>query len=346
MRVLITGGGGFVGSYFVRKLIADGQTPVVFDLYPPSGKLDDVVEYIVGDIRDHQQMVDACKGCDRVLHLAAAHHDFGISDATFQSVNVEGAKTLCDAMNEVGITKLCFYSSVAVFGDAEEPKSEETKPLPNNPYGLNKLAAEHVFKAWADDKLGRKCLVIRPTVTFGPGNYANMFSLIKQIDSGFYFHVGGSNLKSLSYVENLVSATLCMWKQMEASDKCFEFYNYVCKPDLTSREIAECIAEALGKKMLPFSVPFWLARIGALPFDVVSWATGRNLPISTARLRKLAVDQTKFESQKIRDQGYEQERSLTDGIRQMVDWYEQEGKEFGTREIKHRIPQEQAGRLV
>ena len=67
---------------------------------------------------------------------------------------------------------------------------------------------EKELKSWAEDQLGRRCIVVRPTVTFGADNFANMFTLIRQIDSGKFIFVGdGGNLKSLSFVNNIVDAT-------------------------------------------------------------------------------------------------------------------------------------------
>ena len=100
--------------------------------------------------------------------------DFGISPETFHAVNVKGAEILCQAMAEHDIDKVCFFSTVAVYGDAQAPLDESTPPQPNSPYGKTKLAAETVFRSWVDENAERHCLVIRPTVTFGPNNFANM----------------------------------------------------------------------------------------------------------------------------------------------------------------------------
>src|SRR5690625_7897155 len=93
-------------------------------------------------------------GCTAVLNLAAAHHDFGIGTATFESVNVGGARTVCAAMEHHGITNLCFYSSVAVYGEHTSPPDEHTVPDPVNDYGRTKLAAEGVYRAW-EAEIGR-----------------------------------------------------------------------------------------------------------------------------------------------------------------------------------------------
>src|SRR5206468_10577994 len=87
---------------------------------------------------------------------------------------------------------------------------------------------------------GRRVLVIRPPVACGPRNYANMYALIRQIDSGRFLQVGrGQNIERLVYVENLVAATIHAWRQQPAL--AWGVVNVVDKPDLTSRQIAEIL---------------------------------------------------------------------------------------------------------
>ena len=228
-------------------------------------------------------------------------------------------------MDARGVRELCFYSTVAVYGDAPPPYAETTVPAPISPYGASKLAGEAVFREWTARGEGRRCLVIRPTVTFGPGNFANMYSLIREIDRGRFLRVGqGTNIKSLSYVENLVAATLYLWSRPQRD--AFEVFNYIDKPDLTSGQIVAAVYEDLGKRLPKLSVPYPVARALALPFDAVIAATGRNLPISSARLKKLVVSETRYEADKVREAGFTPPVDLREGIRRMVAWYQSLGK--------------------
>ena len=77
MRICITGGTGFIGSWFARRLAAAGVEVVALDLHPPDPALP-LARFVRGDIRDPEALRRAFEGCDRVLALAAAHHDFGI----------------------------------------------------------------------------------------------------------------------------------------------------------------------------------------------------------------------------------------------------------------------------
>ncbi|GJG87940.1 UDP-N-acetylglucosamine 4-epimerase [Gemmatimonadetes bacterium T265] len=328
MHYLVTGGAGFIGRLLCTSLLARGDRVTVLDLapVPPARAGERVPTRVVrGDVRDPAAVREALAGCDAVFHLAAAHHDFGIDRATYFGVNEGAAEVLCAAMDAVGVREVCFYSSVAVFGDAPEPHHEDAPKAPNNDYGASKLAGEAVFRRWAEAAPGRRVLVVRPTVTFGPGNFANMFSLIRQIDSGLFVQVGaGDNVKSLSYVENLVDATLFLWDRPAGA--AFEAYNWVEKPDFTSGEIAAAISAALGRGAPRFRVPLGVAVALAAPFDLVIRLTGRNLPVSSARVRKLAADRTKFEADKVRAAGFRPRVALDEGIRRMVAWYLAEGR--------------------
>lgn len=324
MNMLVTGGAGFIGSYFVPLLQRAGHRVTILDLVKPDFDAADA-RVVVGDVRDEKAVADAITGCQRVLHLAAAHHDFGIAEKTYYDVNERGSRVLCDAMDRASITDACFYSSVAVFGNAPKPHDEQQSPAPTSPYGGSKLAGERVFKEWTDKGAGRRCLVIRPTVTFGVNNFANMFSLIRQLATKPFIPVGdGNNVKSLSYVENIVDATLFLWDKPARPP--FDLYNYVEKPDLTSRQICETILHALGKKPVSWHIPLWAACLAALPFDLVINLTGRNLPISSARIRKLFSTVTLFEAEKVRQAGFVARVPLKDGIEKMVRWYVAEGR--------------------
>ncbi len=324
MRVCVTGGSGFIGSWFCREYARRGDEVVILDLVEPDSDLPHA-RFVHGDIRDPEAVRDAFEGCEAVLHLAAAHHDFGITEATYFDVNEAGSSVICNGMDEAGIETICFYSTVAVYGSAPAPLEEDTVPVPESHYGRSKLAGELVFKEWVSRGAGRRCLVIRPTVTFGPHNFANMYSLIRQIDSGMFFQAGSAtNIKSLSYIENIMAATLHLWDRDGAGG--FEVFNWVEKPDMTSAGISLTVARALGRTSVR-KLPLGLALLMAKPFDIVIALTGRNIPISSARVRKLFVDQTKFEAEKARQAGFVPSVSLEEGIQRMVEWYQAGGRD-------------------
>lgn len=328
MKVLITGGTGFIGRYFHELLTAKGHEITILDLVTPQWNIGGA-RFIRGDVRDPGALAKAVPGSDRVLHLAAAHHDFGISEATYYGVNETGSKLVGDAMDAAGVREACFYSSAAVYGDAAYPHDENAEPRPVGPYGGSKLAGERAWRAWTErngaDGARRRCLVIRPTITFGPRNFANMYSLIRQIARGRFVQVGEmSNIKSISYVENIVAFTEHAWMMADRPD--MEIFNWVEKPDMCSREIADQIKVSLGRKPGGLKIPMGLALLLALPFDAVIKLTGMNLPVSSMRVKKLAGLETKFEASKARTTGFVPKHSLAEGIDRMVKWYISEGQ--------------------
>jgi nucleoside-diphosphate-sugar epimerase len=314
-KTLITGGSGFIGSHFHNDM--DQSMIVNLDLEEP--RFNYSSEFIRGDIRKEEDIRRAIQGktITRIISLAAKHHDFGIGHDEYFDTNEEGTRTLCKVAEENNIKEIVFYSTVAVYGPVDGQSNEQISPLPNSPYGASKLAGEEVLKAWAARDKTRKSIILRPTVVFGPNNLANMYNLIRQIDSGLYFHLGkANNFKSIAYVENVVQATLFL---ADRAHNGVSIYNYADEPQLTARQIADTISAALGRK-ISFTLPMPLAIIIAFPFDMVIRLTGRNLPVSAARIRKLAT-QTLHSAGKVSNEGFKPAFSTVDGLIKTVQWY-------------------------
>jgi len=314
-NILITGGSGFIGSYFNQKL--DHYNIINFDLREPIHPTNN--KFIKGDICEVSGLSNAVQDneIDTIIHLAAAHHDFGIAKEEYFKVNEIGTENICKVAEENNIKKIVFYSSVAVYGDNKEPSTEEMTPQPSNHYGASKLAGEGKLRSWSE-KDGNQAIVVRPCLVYGPRNTANMYNLIKQIDSGKFFNVGkGNNVKSISFVENIVEATIHLLKTMNKTG--YDFYNYADSPQLTSKETANYISECLGKKK-PISVPKILLQIGAIPFDILIKVTGKNLPVSSARVNKFATE-TYHKAEKVLKTGFSPKFDNYQGLNKMVDWY-------------------------
>ena len=324
-RVLVLGGSGFIGGHLIEVLVSRGVEVTSFDIFAPSRPLPAGVTVVRGDVRDLAALDRAAAGQSAIINLAAAHHDFGIPTDVFDSVNVEGSRNVCEVAEKHGITELCFYSSVAVYGAAPGVPDEDATPEPVNDYGRTKLAGEQVYRRWRDAAEGRRLLVVRPAVVFGEHNFANVFRLAQQIDRRRFLPVGpGANRKSMCVVTNLVAATIALWTAPAARDD--EVYNYVDKPDLTSREVVETIYAALGRRVPRLRVPEGLAVALALPFDLLARVLGRDLPITSARIRKLSSAETRFGAERVLATGFEPTVGLREGLADMVRWYRSEGR--------------------
>jgi nucleoside-diphosphate-sugar epimerase len=320
MAILITGASGFIGSHFHNFL--SQKDLINLDLVEPTFNYQST--FIKGDIRNQSDVRKAVsgKGIQSIISLAAKHHDFGIGHDEYFDTNEDGTRIICKVASEFNINEIVFYSSVAVYGIREEISTEALEPQPDSPYGESKLAGERVLIEWAKEKPGRKALIIRPTLVFGKNNMANMRNLIKQIDSGLYFHLGkADNIKSIAYVENLVQATLFLKERMKPG---VAIYNYADEPQLTTRQISNVIADSLNKK-IRLSVPKTLGVMMGLPFDIIIKLTGKNLPISSARIKKLGTP-THHSAKKVFSEGFKPRYSTFEGLKKMVDWYKGEKK--------------------
>lgn len=320
MAILLTGGSGFIGSHFHTAI--PNHDIVNLDLERPNFPFKSV--FVQGDIRIEKDVRKAVadRGITSIISLAAKHHDFGIGHDEYFDTNEDGTRIICKVATDYNINEIIFYSSVAVYGIREEISTENLETKPDSPYGESKLAGEKVLIEWAKEKPERKVLIIRPTLVFGKNNMANMRNLIKQIDSGLYFHLGkADNVKSIAYVENLVQATLFLKERMKPG---VSIYNYADEPQLTTRAISNVIADTLNKK-IRLSVPKTLGVMMGLPFDIIIKLTGKNLPISSARIKKLGTA-THHSAKKVFSDGFQPRYSTVEGLKKMVDWYKGEKK--------------------
>lgn len=316
-KILITGGSGFIGRHFQKHLPEDLITNI--DLVEP--KFPTQAKYIKGDIRQFNTIDKAIRtsSVNTIIALAAMHHDFGISEEEYFDTNEKGTKVLCDVASKNNIKTIVFYSSVAVYGENKGASSESTNPNPDLPYGASKLAGENILYKWAAADPSRKALIIRPALVFGNYNRANMYNLINQINRGIYFHIGkANNIKSIAYVNNIVDATLWALKRLKPGTT---IYNYADEPQLTSRQIAEIIASALGKK-IKITLPKRLGIILGLPFDLLIKITGKNFPVSSNRIKKLATE-THHSASQIFNDGFKPKHTTKEGLIEMVKWYKE-----------------------
>lgn len=175
MKVLITGGCGFIGRQLATRMIARGDSVTLFDVVQPAdgmGPLDGNVTVETGDIADADRVRSLVAGCDAVVHLASmvsagAEADF---DAALR-VNIDGGRAVLLAARANGPhTKVLFSSSLAVFGGSAMPMHVDgmTRPVPQNTYGMTKVVTEMLLndmsrKGFIDGRAARlPTIVVRP----------------------------------------------------------------------------------------------------------------------------------------------------------------------------------------
>ncbi len=317
MKILVIGSEGFIGGYLTRALLNSGHQVTGLDI----GRADEPregYECVKGDLMDSQALRTAAHGVDMVINLAAKHHDFGVSREEFFQINETGTQRILDVLSELGIRKFIFFSSVAVYGDSDQCSHEECPRNPSNDYGESKLAAEELIEAWAKDDPQRAVLIVRPTVVYGPHNYANMFRLIDTIYKRRFFLVGkGDNIKSVTYVENLVAATMFLLEKISPG---LAAYNYSDYPHHASAQLVRYITDGLGRKPYTWHLPLKPILCVTSLVDVLARITGINFPITANRIKKINM-MTWHGSDKIRQMGFEQTVSIEEGLKRMIHWY-------------------------
>lgn len=318
MRILVIGAAGFIGQFLVRRLAEAGHAVVGLDVNPNPADRSAMIEYRTGDLCARNDVLAAAKGADLIITLAAKHHDFGVSREEFFFVNENGTAVLLDAAQSAGIGKLIFYSTVAVYGTRDEPSTEEMDPRPDSDYGESKYAGEKLIYDWCANDRTRSVVIIRPTVIFGPNNYANVYNLIDSVYRKKFMFVGdGHNIKSVAYVENLVDATLFLMSKMKPG---MEIYNYSDEPQMTIEEIVNTIVSFMPHDIPSKKIPLWVAMSFGSIFDVLGKTTGRNFRITAARMKKFATP-THHKAERIRALGFRQPIETKEGFRRMVEWY-------------------------
>ena len=318
MNILVIGSEGFIGGFLMSALLDHGHQVIGYDIASAGGARCGYFLMRNADLMDVDRLTDGCRGVDMVINLAAKHHDFGISRREFFEINEAGTQTILDVLSAVNIRRFVYYSSVAVYGDAQSCSSEETPLAPSTDYGESKLAGEYAVDHWVRGDLNRAALIIRPSVVFGPHNYANMYRLLDNIYRRRFVRVGrGDNLKTVSYVENLVSATVFLLPRLKPGVQVFNYSDY---PHFTSSQLVDMIKQALQRPRSRFHLPLRPVALSAELIDVVGRSLGLDFPITAKRIRKLNVT-TWHGSDKLRALGFEQTVPIEEGILRMVRWY-------------------------
>lgn len=177
MKILLTGGAGFVGSNLISRLQEIGGYEVIALDNEVLGKREFIAdlrhEFVHGDIRDKELVRRIVNGVDAVVHLAADTRVIpSIANPGFNmDVNVAGSFNILEAMRETGVNRLVNASTGgAIMGEVEPPVHEEMTPRPASPYGASKLAVEGYCSAFAAS-YGMSCVSLRFSNVYGPRSF-------------------------------------------------------------------------------------------------------------------------------------------------------------------------------
>jgi UDP-glucose 4-epimerase len=253
VRVLVTGGAGFIGSHLVDRLAAEGhQVRVVDNL--SSGRLENLahrrdVEVIVGDLKNPRDAQRAVRGVDAFFHLAANPEErvSTTSPDVHFSENVVATFNLLEAMRKSGVTQLVFASSSSVYGEPDEiPVGEDAPVRPVSVYGASKAACEHMIHAYAR-LYGIRAVVLRYANVVGPRlRHGVVYDfVVKLVRNPRELEIlgDGRQVRSFIHIDDAVEATVIAWKKSAGH---FEVYNVASEDWITVDEVADIVAEVAG----------------------------------------------------------------------------------------------------
>jgi len=249
MKFLLFGGSGYIGKAF-QIFIDDKSECFATDLNDKLEHFCDVRMPIRPSICPFQP--------DWIILLAAIHREPGHQPSEYFETNIRGAVNVSNYASEVGCKNIFFMSSISAYGPTRSPTDESSLPMPHTPYGTSKLAAELILQGWQKESLGRRLIICRPGVVFGPNDPGNMGRLIKAIRSGYFFYSGNKKLKkSYAYITGLLESMFFTIKRKEQ----YILYNYVEKKTETLEDLAKIIAKEYNCRP-----PFLNIPIGLLVF--------------------------------------------------------------------------------
>ncbi len=307
-KVSVLGGAGFIGTTLCKQL---KQQEIPFEIIDLKRSRTFPDRSTIADIRDKDALNNAITG-DVIVNLAAVHRDDVSDRAAYYETNVHGTKTVCDVAAGKGIDHIVFTSSVAVYGFAPVGTGEDGKIDPFNDYGKSKAQGEDMLRQWRDEATDKRNLtIVRPTVVFGEGNRGNVFNLLNQVASGRFIMIGsGKNRKSMAYVENVAAFLL----HAARNPSPYTVVNYVDDPDLDMNTLVSQIRKKLsGKSGVGFRMPYGLGLLAGYAADGVAKMSGRNLPVSSVRVRKFCAN-TSFKSAKSKFHDFNASFSIEEGL--------------------------------
>ena len=265
--ILVTGASGFVGMALCSSLVNHFHLRIsVRD--KSKTELFKNVDTLEASLSPDQDWSNALSGVSVVVHCAARVHvmnDKAVNPLLeFRRVNVDGTLNLAHQASEAGVRRFVFISSIKVNGELtylDHPFTADQIPAPSDPYGVSKYEAEMGLRALSE-KTGMEIVIIRSPLVYGPGVKANFMSLMCWLQKGVPLPLGDvtKNHRSFVHLDNLVDLIIACINHPAAANQTFLVSD---DEDLSTAELLERMALALGKSAKLISVPAALITLGA-----------------------------------------------------------------------------------
>jgi nucleoside-diphosphate-sugar epimerase len=332
MKVLVTGGGGFLGGALCRGLLARGDVPVSFQRRR-SAALDALgVEQRLGDLADLRAVLAASEGIDAVLHNAAKAGAWG-SKLEYFSANVVGTANVIAACRKQGIARLVYTSTPSVThsgrtpvqggNEADTPYGERFKAW----YPASKKVAEIALLA-ANDR-GLATVALRPRLIWGPGDTQLLPRLVDRAQAGRLRFIGdGENRMDTTYVDNAVDAHLLALDALRPGAACAGRAYFVSNGEpLSAREIVNDLLRAADAPEVDGSIPYPVAYgLGAvLEAGWHLFQLDGEPPMTRFLAEQLSTPHWYDISAAARDFGYRPRVGIAEGLARTAAWWRREG---------------------
>ncbi|MGP0057024.1 MAG: NAD-dependent epimerase/dehydratase family protein [Steroidobacteraceae bacterium] len=327
MRIVVTGATGFIGCQLAQILAGLGHDLVATGRAASgveSARLERLeksgVRVEVGSLLDPGFAGALTKGCEAVIHLAAAQHEGNVPDSYFRDINVTGTQLLLEAAIGAGARRFVYGSTIGVYGAANgQELTELSVTRPENIYAVTKLEAEQLVKAHSSQI---ETCIGRISETYGPGDF-RLLKLFRAIDRGRFVMLGsGENVRQVIHVDDLAAGLLLAAEHPGAVGETFVFAGTEV---MTTNSMVAQIAAALKRRPPRLHVPVWPFRAAAAVLEGALRPLGIQPPLTQRRL-DFFTKSFLFSTMKCRQVlGFVPRVSFAEGATATAGWYRKQG---------------------
>jgi dihydroflavonol-4-reductase len=325
MRILVTGADGLLGSNVVRMLVEEKHQVVAFVhhiRHAHETLVGVVMERVLGDLLIENDVIEAAKGCDVIIHIAASTSVWPSRSEIVNKVNIDGTKNVIEACKKNHIKRLICVGSASSFGfGSKENPGVETNPYESGKYGVDYMDSK--YKAMQlvleEAKKGLPALVVCPTFMFGaydsiPSSGAMIVAVYKGKVPGY--SSGGKNYIFVKDVARAIVNALSMGRIGEA---------YILgHENLSYKEAFEKIAKTIGVKAPSFASPDFIIKAFGLFSEWWANISGKRPSVSYP-LARLACENHYFSSAKAIKELQLPQTPIEVGIKEAFDWLKGNG---------------------